>query len=688
MVLGTDQGTTISLDDGKTWTTWYNQPTGQFYHVITDNQFPYAVYGAQQDSGSAAVYSRTDHGQITARDWFLPGSSESGYIALDPNHPEIIYLTDTDGAVIRFNRKTSFSQNIAPWPAADTGSGITGKKYRDPWTPVLVFSPDYKTLYLGTQYVMKTTDGGLHWQTISPDLTGARDQTAVASPVTLEGAKQHGYGVVFSIAPSPVNPREVWAGSDTGLIHLTLDGGKTWNNVTPHGLPLWSKISMIEASRFDAGAAYVAVDRHRLDDQQPYIYRTQDYGKTWKKIADGISSSAYVHAVREDPRQRGLLYAGTESGVFVSFDDGDHWQPLQLNLPVCSIRDMQVHGDDLVAATHGRAFWILDDVAPLRQMSAASNAKDAYLYRPEKTFRIDNDDFPGTPLPPEEPTSKNPPDGAVLDYVLKSPAKEVTLTITDAKGRTVRHFSSADNAPPMPIMVAIAERWFPEPQKLSTSAGMHRFVWDLSWIGSGAKFQEAPGEDTGIPHGPRVAPGTYQIRLMVDGQQFTQPLTVAMDPRSGATQAMLQEQQKTGLRIYADTEKSRKAMAEIQSVQKALQDVQRKVAGNVLLSAGLQQISQSIENIVSGDPAKTGLQEADANLGAALGAVESGDRAIPAQAMELYRQAHDAMDTRIAEWTQFKQTKLHQLNDDLKRENIAPIHLFRIEQEIAYQMTR
>lgn len=688
MVLGTDQGTTISLDHGKTWTTWYNQPTGQFYHVITDNQFPYAVYGAQQDSGSAAVYSRTDHGQITARDWFPPGSSESGYIALDPNHPETVYLTDTDGAVIRFNRKTSFSQNIAPWPSADTGTGIIGKKYRDPWTPVLIFSPDYKTLYLGTQYVMKTMDGGLHWQAISPDLTGARDQTASGSPVTLEDAKLHGYGVVFSIAPSSLNPQEIWAGSDTGLIHLTVDGGKTWNNVTPHGLPIWSKISIIEASRFDPKVAYVAVDRHRLEDQHPYIYRTQDDGGTWKKIVDGILPSAYVHVVREDPKQRGLLYAGTELGVYVSFDNGDHWQPLQMNLPVCSIRDMQVHGDDLVVATHGRAFWILDDVSPLRQMTAVSEAKNAYLYQPEKTFRIDNDDFPGTPLPPEEPTAENPPDGAVLDYVLKSPAKEVTLAITDAKGRVIRHFSSHDNVPPMPTMVAIAERWFPEPQKLSTSAGMHRFVWDLSWFGSGAKFAEAPGEDSGIPHGPRVVPGTYQVRLNVDGRQFTQPLHVVMDPRSGATQAVLEEQQEAGLRIYADTEQSRKSMAEIQSVQKELQELQRKSAGNAFLSAGLQQITQSIEKIVDGDPTKTGLREADANLALALSVVESSDRPIPAQAMELFGQAHDAMETRIAEWNQFKQTKLHELNDDLKRENLAPIQISRIEQEIAYQMTR
>ncbi len=690
IVLGTDQGTTISLNYSKTWSTWYNQPTAQFYHVITDNQFPYAVYGAQQDSGSAAVYSRTDHGQITARDWFPASGSESGYIALDPNHPDILYVTDTFGGVIRFNRKTSFSQNVSPWPTPDFGAEIVGRKYRDPWTPVLVFSPDTKTLYLGTQYVMKTTDGGLRWQQISPDLTGAENQSAPASSlVTVANAKQRGYGVIFTIAPSSSNPKEIWAGSDTGLIHLTLDGGATWKNVTPPGLSAWSKISMIEASRFDPGIAYAAVDRHRLDDYKPYIYRTRDYGKTWKLMVDGIPSSSYLRAVREDTEQRGLLYAGTEFGIYVSFDSGGNWQPLQLNLPVTSIRDMQVHGDDLVIATHGRAFWILDDLTPLRQVASAQKARSAWLYGPEKTVRIDNDEFWGTPLPPEEPTAKNPPEGAVLDYVLKSSAHQVTLTVLDATGKKVRHFSSEDIVPPMPQMAPIAERWFPEPQRLEVTPGMHRFIWDLSWDSSGVPVVDADsGEEDDVPHGPRVTPGLYQVKLTVDGQTITQPLTVVMDPRSPATSTVLREQQETGLRIYADTLRSRQAMAEIQSVQNELESLQSRIAQNPVLAARAQQLIRSIDLVVNGDGSLAGLHEANANLTAVLGVVESGDRAIPAQAMELYQQCRESMHQRVEQWHTLKKTQLPQLNQQLRNANIGPIQVSNIERQVIYQMTR
>ncbi len=349
MVLGTDQGTTVSLDRGKTWSTWYNQPTAQLYHVITDNQFPYVVYGAQQDSGSAAVLSRTDHGQITPRDWFPAGASESGYMAPDPKDPNIIYLTESYGGVSRYNRRTGLSQDVTPWPMPAFGSEINHRKYRDPWTPVLIFSPsDSTTLYLGTQYVMKTVDGGLHWLTISPDLTGSRQHSGekTEGPTTIENAKQRGYGVVFTIAPSALNRDTIWAGSDTGLIHLTRDGGKTWKDVTPAGLTAWSKISLIEASHFDPAVAYAAVDRSRLDDRAPYLYRTRDFGATWQLITKGIAVDSFLRAIRQDTESKSLLFAATELGVYVSFDDGDDWQPLQLNLPVTSVRDLTIHGED------------------------------------------------------------------------------------------------------------------------------------------------------------------------------------------------------------------------------------------------------------------------------------------------------------------------------------------------------
>jgi photosystem II stability/assembly factor-like uncharacterized protein len=421
MVLGTDQGTTVSLDRSQTWSTWYNQPTAQLYHVITDNQFPYVVYGAQQDSGSAAVPSRTDHGQITPRDWFPAGGSESGYIAPDPKDPNIIYLSGTYGTVARYNKRTGFSQDVTPWPVPTFGTEINERKYRDPWTPVLVFSPaDSTTLYLGTQYVMKTVDGGLHWQTISSDLTGSTRQLGdkTEGPTTVENAKQRAYGVVFTISPSTLNRDTIWAGSDTGLIHLTRDGGKTWKDVTPSGLTAWSKISFIEASHFDAAVAYAAVDRSRLDDQTPYLYRTRDYGATWQLITKGIAAKAFLRGIREDTERRGLLFAGTELGVYVSFDDGGDWQSLQLNLPVTSVRDLAVHGDDLIIGTHGRSFWILDDITPLRQAFDVEKDKAFWLYHPAAAYRIDNDSFAGTPLPPEEPTGENPPAGAIIDYLL------------------------------------------------------------------------------------------------------------------------------------------------------------------------------------------------------------------------------------------------------------------------------
>ena len=690
MILGTDQGTTISLNRGQTWSTWYNQPTAQFYHVITDNHDPYVVYGAQQDSGSAAVYSRTDHGQITPRDWFLPGGSESGYIALDPDHPDIVYLTDTFGSVIRFNRATSFSQNISPWPTPDFGSEISTHKYRDPWTPVLVFSPDYKTLYLGTQYILKTADGGLHWQPISPDLTGAEvPATPASSPTTIKNAEQRGYGVVFTIAPSSHNPREIWAGSDTGLIHLTLDGGATWKNVTPPGLSPWSKISMIEASRFDPAVAYAAIDRHRLDDTRPYLYRTRDYGKTWQAIVQGIPSSCFLRVVREDPTQPSLLYAGTEFGIYISFDAGDRWQPLQLNLPVTSVRDMQVHGNDLIVATHGRAFWILDDITPLRQAAAAQQAKAAYFYKPAKTVRIDNDAFPGTPLPPEEPTARNPPNGAVLDYVLKSPARGVVLIIVAPDGKVVRHFSSEDRVPPLPRLAPIAERWFPTPQHLEKTPGMHRFIWDLYWGSSGSPAADGDsGEDDAAPHGPRVAPGMYQAKLTVDGQTFTQPITVVMDPRSPATPAILQAQQELGLRVYMDTLRGRRAMAEIQSVQKELDGLQPRIPPNSSLLASAEAVKKSITLIENGDAKTAGLDSATMNLASVLGVVESGDRAVPEQATELYQQSRGIMTQRVDQWENLKQGPLAQLNQQLVKAKIPPVQMSSIEQEVFYQMTR
>jgi photosystem II stability/assembly factor-like uncharacterized protein len=690
LILGTDQGTTISLNYGKTWSSWYNQPTAQFYHVITDNEFPYHVYGAQQDTGAAGVPNRTDHGQITARDWFMVGGGESGWLAPDPNDSNILYATGVYGSVVRYDRRTSLSQDITPWPMPNFGSEINERKYRDPWTPMLIFSPlEKNALFLGTQYVMKTTDGGLHWEKISPDLTGAAPDAASSGPVTVQNAKERGFGVVYSIAPSPLKAQQIWAGSDTGLIHLTLDGGKTWQDVTPTGVAEWSRISMIEASRFDPAVAYVAIDRHRADDYKPYIYRTRDYGKTWQTVVDGIGQTS-VNAIRQDTQKKSLLFAGTELGIHVSFDDGDHWQSLQLNLPVTSVRDITIHGDDLAVATHGRSFWVLDNITPLRQMGAQEQSVRARLYEPATAVRIDNDVFLGSPLPPEEPVSKNPPDGAVIDYYLKSAAKEVKLEIFDPNNKLVRRFSSSqkreERYPPLPI----AERWLPKPVVLENSAGAHRFVWDLRWSSSGTS-EEVEDEGYGAPRGPRAVPGTYQLKLIVDGEILIQNLRVEIDPRARAAAAELQDQLRLGLEIFGEVHRARRALAEIGAVKKRLSEVKQQLAGkNPEILEQVTAVETAIMHIERGSKAPNaiaGLETASNGMSSALRVVEGSDRTIPSQAIDVYRESADAAKRAIAEWAQIKAAELTKLNHALLHAGIDTIQVSEIERAVEDFMT-
>ncbi len=637
MVLGSDQGTTVSVDGGVTWSSWYNQPTAQFYHVTVDNDFDYHVYGAQQDSGTGVTASRTSHEEIDARDFFTVGGSESGYIAPDPKNPDVFYISGTFGTLVRFDRRLMQSQNIAPSNTpVPFEAPITEKQYRDPWTPVVVFSPvQPNALYFGTQYVMRTYDGGMHWQTISPDLTGAsRKNTTSSGPPTIDNAEERGYGVVYTIAPSPLNASQLWAGSDTGLIHLTRDAGKTWSDVTPPGLTAWSKISLIEPSHFEAGEAYAAVDRHRLDDRRPYMFRTRDYGKTWQPIVDGIAESAFVRCVRQDSKRQGLLYAGTELGAYVSFDDGGHWQPLQLNLPVTSIHDMVVHRDDLVIATHGRAFWILDDVEPLRQLSAAMHDDIAFLYKPAVAYRTRHDIFLGTPLPPEEPQAPNPPSGAYIDYFLPQPTKgEVKLDILDASGQVVRHYSSNEEPPPLPKAPAIAPRWLPNPARLSNAPGMHRWIWDLRYGREGEITADDP-EGTGIPTwiGPIATPGAYKVRFSVDGHTFMSPLRLEMDPRSHATEAELTAQFRWAQRAFNDLVTAGIAIKEVQA-------------------------AQSSDGNSPSEPAKQLLHNLNSmkdSLTAALNAIESADRAPSSQAIQLYEDSARMLRVQLADWKALK----------------------------------
>lgn len=711
LILGTDQGTTISFNRGKTWSTWYNQPTAQMYHVTTDDQFPYTVYGAQQDSGSAAVLSRTDHGQITPRDWFPAGGSESGYIAIDPKNPDIFYESGSYGVVARWERGRSLSQDVSPWPVPIFGTEIQLRKYRDPWTPPLAFSPVDKTsLYLGTQYVLKTTDGGLRWTQISPDLTGSKAPPASAKVVappgnpsagnsidsaarqngpTPDNAIERGYGTLATVAPSYVDKDVLWTGSDTGIISLTRDGGKTWTNVTPPGMQPWSRVSQIDPSHFNAAVAYASVERHRVDDRVPIIYRTRDYGKTWKLITDGLADPAFVNAVREDPKRKGLLYAGTEFTVYFSVDDGDHWQPLQLNLPVTSIRDLVVHGDDLVVATHGRSFWILDDITPLRQLAARAKSAVPFLYQPETTVRIDNDGFPGTPLPPEEPIAENPPNGAILDYYLPTDSQKVAIRIYDAHHKLVRQFTSAKEHEANHASMPIAERWFPKPQQIETSAGMHRLIWNLAWGTSGVSESDEPDDGEGdIPRGPRVAPGTYTLELEVDEKKLPpESLAVVKDPRSPASQAEFDEQFETSYRIFRDSLACRRALAEVGSVKEQL----AKIVGgapNEEIAKASNGLTAQIDALVKGTGGMLGLDAVNQELTSALNMAESADRAIPAQGLEVYAEARASSNQRIQDWAALKKGPIDSLNQELKSKGLTPIAIAEIEREVYYLMTR
>jgi photosystem II stability/assembly factor-like uncharacterized protein len=531
ILLAVDQGATVSVNRGRTWSSWYNQPTAQFYHVIADNQAPYHVYGAQQESGSVEIASRGNDGAITFRDWHPVGAAEYAYIAPDPLHPNIVYGGSGGGrgvTVTKWHRSTGEVEMVAP-----RGS------YRALRTAPLIFSyKDPHVLYLGTQMVLKTTDGGQTWEAISPDLSRETYDPPASVSAYPGAAKQQATrrGVVYSIAPSHLDANVLWAGTDDGQLHVTRDGGKTWHNFTPPGLTPWSKVAQLDASHFDDQTVYVAVNRLRLDDLKPHIYRTHDGGATWREIVRGLPDSP-VNTVREDPVRKGLLFAGSELNVEVSFNDGDDWQPLRLNMPATSIRDLAIHDEDLVVGTHGRSFWILDDISPLRQLSPVVTALGAYLFAPRPAIRFPRDTNTDTPLPPEEPAGKNPPDGAILYYYLKTaPKTTMTLEIVDTAGKLVRTFSSADKADPPDPTLTVATYWLRPFQPLRTDAGMHRFVWDLTGQpGSGGgrggpPISAIPGE-TPVRQGAWQPAGTYTVKLTVDGQVLTQTLTVKPDPR-------------------------------------------------------------------------------------------------------------------------------------------------------------
>ena len=641
ILLAGDQGAVVTVNGGETWSSWYNQPTAQFYHVSTDNQFPYRVYGGQQESGSAGIVSRGNDGEITFREWHPVGAEEYGYVAPDPLHPDIVY----GGKISRFDWSTGQVQDVSPEP-------VRMGKYRWVRTMPVVFSPvDPRVLYLGANVVFKTLNGGERWQTISPDLTRptAEVPASLGAFAPLDPEQGRHRGVIYTIAPSFTRPGLLWVGTDDGLIHVTHDGGRRWTDVTPTALTPWSKVSLMEASHFDTLVAYAAVNRFRLDDLRPHIYRTKDGGRTWTEVVEGMPSNEVVNAVREDPVRRGLLYAGTERSVYVSFDDGGHWQSLRLDLPASSVRDLVVRDTDLVVATHGRSFWILDDITPLRQVAAAAAAAAAggpYLYRPAPAVRVRWNGNTDTPLPPDEPAGRNPPDGAMLDYYLARPAAgPVVVEIRDRSGALVRRFASDGRPEPPDTAVNIPLSWIRPSPALATERGMHRFVWDLHGAPPPALQHEypisaIPGDTPREPRGPWVLPGSYTVRLTVDGMTLTQPLAVRMDPRLRPGPGALEQQFALALRLVRAVVSDSTALQRVHSLQARLKRVRERAApGRSATLDSLDARAAALESGAgrpaprpgAGDRGEGNLTRLNADLIAAYNLVEGAD-AVPTAA--------------------------------------------------------
>ena len=687
LINGNDGGVTISVDGGRTWTQQNNQPTAQFYHVIADNRFPYYLYGAQQDNTTIAIATRdTDEWVISDKDWYDVGGGEAGYIAPDPRDGNIVYAGDGGGVVTRFDKRIEQAQSISPWPLDTSGRGAGELEHRFQWTEPLLLSPhDPDVLYTAAEVIFKSTDHGMSWTTISPDLTrnDKSKQKPSGGPITLDITSVEYYDTVFTIAESPVQKDLIWAGTDDGLIHITRDGGKNWNNVTPSNklLPEWSLISLIDASPHDAGTAYAAVDRHKNDDLRPYIYKTSDFGKTWTKIANGIPDGAYVHAVRQDPKNKSLLYAGTELGVYVSFNDGARWQPLQLNLPTSPVTDLIIKDDDLAVATNGRSFWILDDVNPLRELTPQLASQDAILYKPAATYRLQ---FPEQ-VDKRRPVGENPANGAVVNYYLKAESKdEITLDVLDSAGKPVRHYSSKPkNKFQQPPEWPDQERPL---EVLPMAAGMNRFPWNLRY--------ESPTELPGAfyagngPQGPYVLPGTYTLKLTVAGKSQTVPLEVKLDPRVKASQADLQKRFDLQMKVREDIEELHIAVNQIRGVRSQLELVKKRLEeegdkGKPVIAA-CDELEKKMAPVEQ-ELLQVKMQSSEGNLrypnmldeqyDTFRATIESADAAPTQAELAVFDQMHGRLEKQIAAWKQIAATDVPGVNELVRKENISLVEV-------------
>ena len=679
LIAGNDGGATISVDGGETWTSQDNQPTAQFYHVAADNQFRYYLYGAQQDNSTVGIASSTDHGSISQRDWYDVGGGESGYIAPSANG-NIVYAGGNYGIITRWNKQTEEAHMISPYTVNADGSGAADHKYRFQWTEPILISPfDPHELYIAAQVLFKSTDDGQTWTVISPDLTrnDKSKQQLPGGPITKDSTSVEFYDTIFSVALSPVDRGLIWAGSDDGLVHITRDGGKNWSDVTPKDMPAWSKISMIEASPFDAGTAYVAVDRHMLDDLAPLAYKTTDFGKAWTKITDGLPNGSFVRAVREDPKRKGLLYAATETGVFVSFDDGGRWQSLQLNLPVVPVHDLIVHDNSLNIATHGRSFWILDDLSPLRQLKAGDLEQAAHLFQPAPAYRLRGGGF----FRARGAVGSNPPNGVIIDYSLKSePKGDITMEILDAKGQVVRKFSSKKK--PQQGGEGGFFRPSGEPT-LPKKAGLNRFVWNMQY--PPARSVPHAQYDGGFPIGILALPGKYEVKLTAEGQSYTAPIELRMDPRAKISQADLEKQFQAGqeARNLLDTDHT--IVLEIRNLRdqlNALEGRLDKSEGDNAVRSSAEAIKKKIDGIENQliEPKATA-NEDQLNYGNMLSSqlatmedyIDDSDVAVPQADIDQLAVYRGQLEKLQADWQGITKKDLADLNELMRKNHVAAV---------------
>jgi photosystem II stability/assembly factor-like uncharacterized protein len=711
LINGNDGGATVSTNGGETWTTIYNQPTAQFYHVSTDTRIPYFIYGAQQDNSTVAIASASPNGSIDRSDWYPVGGGESGYVAADPTDPNIVYAGSYGGEITRYDHRTEQEQAINPWPINPIGWAAADVKHRFQWTEPIVFSPhDPKVLYFGGEMLFKTADNGMSWTTISPDLTrnDKAKQAASGGPITKDNTGVEVYDTIFSVVESPVQKGLIWAGTDDGLVHVTRDGGQHWDNVTPKAMPEWGTVSMIDASVRDAGTAYMAVERHKMDDSAPYIFKTTDFGKTWTKLTNGIPASNYVHAVRMDPQRPGLLFAGTEQGVYVSFDDGAKWQAMQINLPVSPVNDLVVKGDDLVVATHGRSFWVLDNISPLRQYADSIPQEQVHLFTPEPASRML---FRGSPFGGGGATGKNPPAGAVIYYWLKDSLKKpekkdaaaaggesakadgdkdkkeppkITLEILDASGKTVRKFPKKDDGGGDDG----EENFFARgggAANLPTDAGLNRFVWDLRYEGS-TSVPKAPLWGGGV-EGPVALPGNYQVKLTVLDKTYTAPLQVTTDPRLTTSAADLTKQFDLLMKIHDSLTTTDETINQIRDVREQINVVNKHVGsgdqGKPVVDAGkaLNKKMTEIEDVLIQSKAKSSQDvlnypvRLNNHFAALGGVVGSAETAPTQQSYEVYDDLTKQLNEQLAKWKDVVATDIPAYNNLVKQQDVPAVKL-------------